>query len=64
MTRREAAIIGAYTGVLIGDFADLHAYIEEKFARPVWTHELTRPEIVVRLKTLAAADVAAIKVEP
>jgi len=30
MTKREAAIIGAYTGILIGDFDDLMKYAEEK----------------------------------
>ena len=29
MTKREAAIVSAYTGVLIGDFNEMHRYIEE-----------------------------------
>lgn len=41
MTRREAAVISAYTGFMITkDFSDVHAYIEEKMGRPVFTHEL------------------------
>lgn len=40
MNKREAAIISAYTGILIGNFADMHKYIEEKLGRSVWTHEL------------------------
>ena len=41
MTRRESAIISAYTGFMITkDFSDVHAYIEEKMGRPVFTHEL------------------------
>jgi len=39
MTKREAAIVSAYTGILIGSFSDLHQYIEEIMKRPVWTHE-------------------------
>lgn len=41
MTRRELAIISAYTGFLIAkNFDDVHAYIEEKMGRPVFIHEL------------------------
>ena len=40
MNKREAAIVSAYTGILIGNFADMHKYIEEKLGRSVWTHEL------------------------
>lgn len=40
MTKREAAIVSAYTGMLIGNFADMHQYIEEKLGRAVWTPEL------------------------
>jgi hypothetical protein len=40
VNKREAAIISAYTGILIGNFADMHKYIEEKLGRSVWTHEL------------------------
>ena len=40
LTKRQAAIIGAYTGYVIGPFGDIHAYIEEILGRPVWTHEL------------------------
>lgn len=29
MTKREAAIVSAYTGYLIGEFKDYHAYVEE-----------------------------------
>lgn len=28
LTKREAAIISAYTGYLIGEFSDMHAYVE------------------------------------
>lgn len=39
MKRREGAIISAYTGVLVGDFADMHKYIEEKLGRTVCVDE-------------------------
>ena len=54
MTKREAAIVSAYTGVLIGGFSELHEYVEEIMKRPVWTHEMgnqkTASEIKARSK--------------
>ena len=41
MTKREAAIVSAYTGVLIGDCNETHRYIEEIMGRQVFTHELS-----------------------
>lgn len=41
MTKREAAIISAYTGYLIGDIDDLYVYLKEKVGRCVYTHELS-----------------------
>lgn len=41
MTKREGAVISAYTGVFVcKEFGDIHAYIEEIMGRPVWTHEI------------------------
>jgi len=40
MTKHEAAVVAAYTGILIGEFSELHAYIEKTMGRSVWTHEL------------------------
>ena len=61
MTKREAAIVSAYTGVLIGDFNEMHRYIEEIMGRPVFTHELSYifDEIMKRSKN----DFMNIKVE-
>jgi len=39
MTKEEAAIVSAYTGILIGEFSDMHKYVEELLGRPVFTHE-------------------------
>ena len=44
MNKREAAVISAYTGILLGEFSDLHKYVEEIFGRPVFTHEFPRVE--------------------
>lgn len=60
MTKREAAIVSAYTGYLIGEFGDFHAYVEEIMGRPVFTHEL--PSIAEELKEKSKADFMSIKI--
>ena len=61
MTKREAAIVSAYTGVLIGNFNEMHRYVEEIMGRQVFTHELSYifDEITKRSKN----DFMNIKVE-
>lgn len=61
MTKREAAIVSAYTGYLIGEFKDFHAYVEEIMGRPVFTHEL--PSIAEELKYKSKKDFMSIKIE-
>lgn len=61
MTKREAAIVSAYTGYLIGEFSDFHAYVEEIMGRPVFTHEL--PNIAEKLKEKSKKDFMSIKIE-
>lgn len=41
MTKREAAIISAYTGYLIGDINEMYKYINEIMGRTVFTHEVS-----------------------
>lgn len=60
MTRRESAIIGAYTGILCGPFDALHAYIEEIMGRPVFTHELGHEETIQAIKAKSKADFIAL----
>ena len=61
LTKREAAAVSAYTGILIGSFADLHEYAEEIMGRPIWTHQF--PSIADDLKAAARADFMAIQVD-
>lgn len=56
LTKREAAVIGLYTGVLMGDFGDLHEYAEEVAGRPIWTHEFANHDTVEELKALARPE--------
>lgn len=61
MTKREAAIVSAYTGYLIGEFSDFHAYVEEIMGRPIFTHEL--PNIAEELKWKSKKDFVSIEIE-
>ena len=61
LTKREAAAVSAYTGILIGSFADMHEYAEEVMGRPIWTHQF--PRIADELKEAARADFMSIEVD-
>jgi hypothetical protein len=39
VTKKEAAIVTAYTGILIGEFDEFHKYAEESLGRSIMTHE-------------------------
>lgn len=56
LNKEQAAIIGAYTGILVGPFAEMHEYIEKLLGRPVWTHELADPVLVEKIKVAAKPD--------
>lgn len=56
LTKEQAAIIGVYTGVLCGDFADAQEYIEKLMGRPVWTHEMGSKAFAAELTNLARSD--------
>lgn len=62
VTKREAAIVAAYTGVLIGEFGEMHGYIEGVMGRPVWTHELGSKEVMSEIREKSKADFVAIEV--
>lgn len=58
MNKREAAIITAYTGVCFGGklFSDYHKYVEEKFGRPISTHEMADKRFWLALKEKSYDD--------
>lgn len=62
MTKQEAAIVSAYTGIMIGDFSTLHEYIEKIMGRPVFTHELAMKEVVDEIKQLSKNDFVKISI--
>lgn len=63
MTKREAAIISAYTGWLIGEFIDCHSYIEEVMDRPVFTHEMGSKVFTDELHDKCKPDFMNLKIE-
>ena len=63
MTKKEAAIVAAYTDTLIGEFSDLHEYIEKILNRPVFSHEFADKEIWVEIKEKSRQDFINIIVE-
>ena len=56
LTRRQSAILGAFTGISCGPFEAVHEYAEKKLGRPVWTHEFASKERVAELKEAARED--------
>lgn len=62
MTKQEAAIVAAYTGYLIGDFSDMHAYVEKILGRPVFTHEMASEALAEQIRQKSKPDFVSLKV--
>ena len=67
MTKEEAILLSAYTGVLlVPDFSDVHKFCEDTLGRTIWTHEFAdqdvqkeireklRPQIMELVQNIAA----------
>lgn len=57
MTKRECAIVTAYTGIVMltgNDLGIYYKYVEEKIGRPVYTHEMY--EFADEIKEKSKAD--------
>lgn len=61
MTKREAAVISAYTGIFIGDITEFYEYIKELMGRTVFTHEI--PGLTDELHKRSEKDFMKLKVE-
>jgi hypothetical protein len=63
MTRQEATIISAYTGVMFGNnFPDVCAYAEKLLGRKVEPWEFVKPSFCEQLKQEAEKDFLALKI--
>lgn len=58
LTREQAAIIGAFTGVTAGPFGDVQAYAERLIGEPISTYGMMA--FADRIKEMAKADFLAI----
>ena len=56
LTRRQAAVITAVTGVLCGCIRDFHKLAEEKLGRSVFTSELKKDSVAEALKDAAMPE--------
>jgi hypothetical protein len=50
MTKREGAILSAFTGITCGPFCEMHALAEELLGRSVLTHEFANQALCDELK--------------
>lgn len=50
MDPRPQVVLSAYTGYLMCDFAEYHAYVEAVLGRPVYTHEMVAGRFQQRLR--------------
>jgi len=63
MNKREAAIVSAYTGYLIGEFAEMHKYIEELLGHSVFTHQLGDKATFDKIQQLSKKDFVSISIQ-
>ena len=62
MTKREAAIVSAYTGVTLGKCNDLHKYIEGVMEK-ICTYKRGTQDIITELKKEVKSDFESIIIE-
>jgi hypothetical protein len=62
MTKREAAIVSAFTGIMTGAFSDMHEYVEEIMGRPVYTHEMGDKAFAKEISKAAYVDFISMEV--
>jgi hypothetical protein len=60
LTKEQAAIIGAYTGVTCGPFRDVQDYASRLLGRPLWAREMGSQACADEIRAAAKADFLAI----
>lgn len=63
LTKEQAAIIGAYTGITASNFSVIHEYAEKVLKRPVWSYEFASQETMEELKDASRKDFLSIAYE-
>jgi hypothetical protein len=60
MTKHEAAVMTAFTGILIGSFSDFHDYTEKLLCMPIFTHQFGSSSFAKEIKEASRTDFIAI----
>lgn len=63
LTKKQAAIITASTGVLVGSISNFHEYAEKICGHAIYTHELYLESMLNYLKERSRNDFLAIQPE-
>ena len=56
LTREQAAVVGAFTGVVLGPFQDIHKYAERVLKRPIVDLEFADDNVARKIQDAAEAD--------
>lgn len=56
LTKEQAIVVSAYTGILICEFKDMHQDIEKRLGKPVDQFEFLDPQFRPRIKELYKKD--------
>ena len=61
LTRRQAAIIGAFTGIACGQFVDIHVYVDSLPGfKGIWTISFAQEPVWEQIKRACREDFLAI----
>ena len=63
MTKRECAIVSAYTGFLCGEFDWMHTYSEMLLGRDIYSHEFANKDFAKELKEKSLEDFQKLGIE-
>lgn len=63
MTHEEAAIVSAYTGILIGPVHEFHKYAEKLLGHSIFTHDFLDRALFEVIKNKSKKDFISIKVD-
>lgn len=56
LTKEQAIVISAYTGITCCDFGLLHKDVEKRIGSPVFTHQFADRDFVEKIKDIYRED--------
>ena len=56
ITKRDLAVLSAYTGYMFGEFQNFHGYAEEIVGHSIFTHQFGDKEMSKKLHELSKED--------